>query len=148
MSKLEFSINLSASHDKIMKLALDYEKLPNFLPDQLQKVVIISQDAVGVTTTEETLVFSTIIKNQIVQRTTHKQLEDQITSNIISGPAKGSIIETRYEKIDSGTKVTVIVTLKLNLKAKFLQPIIKKWYKSVLTGILYKMNTVAQMQQN
>jgi len=147
MSKLEFSINLPSAQDKLMKLALDFEKLPNFLPDQLKKVKIISQNDTE-TTTEETLVFSTIIKNEIVQKTIHNQSNNTITSMIISGPAKGSIIEITYEKIESGTKVTVAVFLKLSIKAKFLQPLIKKWYKSVLTGILYKMNTVIESQQN
>ena len=147
MSKLEFSINLPAAQDKLMKLALDFEKLPNFLPDQLKEVKIISQNDAE-TTTEETLVFSTIVKNEIVQKTVHYHSNNKITSKIISGPAKGSIIEITYEKIGSGTKVTVSVFLKLSIKAKFLQSLIKKWYKSVLTGILYKMNTTVELQQN
>jgi len=144
MSKLEFVIELSASSDKLLNIASDFEKLPNFLPEQLKQVTIIAKTN-NETTTEEILVFSTVVKNQIVQQTVHQQVDNILISTIVSGPAKGTIIEIKFEKMKSGTKVYVSVNLKLSLKAKFLQPIIKKWYKLVLTGILYKMNAVAEL---
>lgn len=143
MSKLQFSINLSAPAEQLVKLATDYEKLPQFIPDQLKSVRIIKKET-DKTITEEVLVFSSIIKNQIKQSTVHKQISDDvIISEILSGPAKGTIIKTVFTKIDSGTRVDVEIDLKLSLKARFLSPIIKKLYKTVLLGILYKMNGIA-----
>jgi hypothetical protein len=69
-----------------------------------------------------------------------KDNSNQLTTEIISGPAKGTIIITMFEKNDSGSKVFFQLDLKLNLKAKILQPLIIKYYKMVLTSVLYKMN--------
>ena len=143
MSRLQFSLNLTAPTEQLIKLATDYEKLPRFLSDQLKQVRIIKKEN-NETTTEETIVFSSIVKNQIIQTSVHKQIADNIVlSEIISGPAKGTTLKTVFEKIDSGTKVNVEINLKLSLKAKFLSPLIKKLYKTILLGILYKMNGMA-----
>lgn len=141
MAKLEFSINLPSQPEKLLQLAMDYEKLSSYLPRQLTNVKI-TEKRDNETITEETLTFKTIIKNNIEQKSKHSVLGNRIITEIIDGPAKGTVMETVYDKIDSGTKVTVTVDLKLTLKAKFLQPIIKKLYKSILTGILYKMNNI------
>lgn len=143
MSKLQFSLNLTASAENLIKLATDYEKLPQFLPDQLKSVKVVKKEN-NETHTEETLVFSSLIKNQITQTSVHKQLSNNmLSSEIISGPAKGTILKTSFQKIDNGTKVDVEIDLKLSLKARFLSPIVKKLYKTVLLGILYKMNGMA-----
>ena len=94
--------------------------------------------------TEEVIVFSSIIKNQIKQSTLHKQIsDDTVISEILSGPAKGTIMKTVFVKIDSGTRVDIEIDMKLSLKARLLSPIIKKKYKTVLLGILYRMNGIA-----
>ena len=143
MSKLQFSLNLTASPNNLLKLATDYERFPQFLPDQLKSVRIIEKTD-NETITEETLIFSSLVKNQIIQTTRHKQISQNVLlSEIISGPAKGTTMTTTFAKIDTGTKVDVEVDLKLSLKAKFLSPIIKRLYKTVLLGILYKMNGIA-----
>ena len=51
------------------------------------------------------------------------------------------------EKNETGTNVSVKINLKLSLKAIFLQPIIKKWYKRILTSSLYKMNNLINNNQ-
>jgi len=66
-----------------------------------------------------------------------------LETEIVSGPAKGTIAKIIFEKADSGTKVTIEVNLKISLKYKILQPLIKKWYGMILRGILYKMNARA-----
>lgn len=143
MSKLQFSLNLTTPPEKLIKLVTDYEQLPRFLPDQLKSVKIIKKENKE-TYTEDIVVFSSIIKNEIKQNTMHRQISDNVLiSEILTGPAKGTTLKTSFEKIDSGTKVDVEINLKLSLKARFLSPLIKKLYKTVLLGILYKMNAVA-----
>ena len=124
-----------------MKLSEDYENLPKYLPDQLKSVKIIEKNETE-TITEETIVFITLLKRNIVQQASHiKNNDNQLITEIISGPAKGTKIITLFEKNDSGSRVSFQLDLKLNLKAKILQPLIIKYYKMVLTSVLYKMNS-------
>ena len=141
MTILEFSLDLPSHPDKLMKLSEDYENLPRYLPDQLKSVKIIEKNETE-TITEETIVFITLLKKNIVQQASHiKNNDNQLITEIISGPAKGTKINTLFEKNDSGSRVSFQLDLKLNLKAKILQPLIIKYYKMVLTSVLYKMNS-------
>jgi hypothetical protein len=133
-------MNVSAPIDKLIGLLEDFENLPMFLPDQLKSVRILEQND-NETKTEEIMVFSTIVKKEIVQEAVHKKKNDnELITDIISGPAKGTTIQTIFLKTDAGTNVSFNLDLKLNLKTKILSPLIKKYYKMVLTSILYKMN--------
>ena len=133
-------MNVPASVDKLIRFSEDFENLPMFLPDQLKSVRILEQNN-DETKTEETIVFSSIIKKEIVQETVHKKKNNnELITEIISGPAKGTIIQTVFLKMDTGTNVSFNIDLKLNLKTKILRPLIKKYYKMILTSILYKMN--------
>ena len=137
---LTFSMNVSAPIDKLIALSEDFENLPMFLPDQLKSVRILEQNN-NETKTEEIMVFSTILKKEIVQEAVHKKKNNnELITDIISGPAKGTIIQTVFLKTDTGTNVSFNIDLKLNLKTKILRPLIKKYYKMVLTSVLYKMN--------
>ena len=137
---LTFSMNVPAPIDKLIKLSEDFENLPMFLPDQLKSVRILEQND-NETKTEETMVFSTIVKKEIVQEAVHKKKNDnELITDIISGPAKGTTIQTIFLKTDTGTNVSFNIDLKLNLKTKILKPLIKKYYKIILTAMLYKMN--------
>ncbi len=137
---LDFSINLPSPMEKLMELSEDFENLPKYLPDQLKSVRILEQKD-NETRTEEIIVFSTIIKKEIIQETIHKKKEDdELITEIISGPAKGTTINVKFLKKDSGTNISFNIDLKLQLKAKILQPLIKKYYKVILTSVLYRMN--------
>ena len=141
MAILKFSLDLPTQPSQLMELSEDYENLPKYLPDQLKLVKIIEKNETE-TKTEEVIVFSTLVKKEIGQQTLHKKIgTNKLITEIISGPAKGTIINSTFEKNDSGSKVIFQIDLKLELKAKILQPLIKKYYKMVLTSILYKMNT-------
>lgn len=143
MSHLEFNLTLSSSTDDLIELVTDFENLPKYLPDQLQNVKIIEKNETE-TITEEQIVFSTILKNKIVQQTRHSKIsKNEIKSEIISGPAKGSVIGLIFSNSKNGTKVDVNVELKLSLKARFLSPLIQKFYKTVVSGMLYKINADA-----
>ena len=97
--------------------------------------------------TRETLVFKTIVKNEIVQESSHEIGDNKIKTVITSGPAKDSVINMKLEKRDSGSTIIINIDLKLSLKARILLPIIKKAYQSLLTGILYKIDALI-MEKN
>jgi ribosome-associated toxin RatA of RatAB toxin-antitoxin module len=140
MGNLVFSLNLPTQPEQLMKLSEDYENLSKYLPDQLKSIKILEKNEKE-TKTEEIIVFKTIVKKEIIQQTIHrKSSSDKLVTEIISGPAKGTIIYTIFEKNDSGSKVIFEMNLKLELKAKVLQPLIKKYYKMILTSVLYRMN--------
>ena len=145
MGLLKFSMILPASPEHFIEYFSDYESLSKFFPGQLKSIKIIEQDSVQ-TITEEIISFSTIIKNEISQKNVHhKPQNNEMFSEIISGPAKGTTILVKFNKILNGTEIHVSVELNLSLKAKFLSPIIKKFYKRVLMGLFYKINNMFQL---
>ena len=144
MTILEFSLDLPAQPNQLMKLTEDYENLPKYLPDQLKSVRIIEKNETE-TKTEETIVFSTLIKKEIIQQALHKKISNnKLNTEIISGPAKGTMIYTIFETNNSGSKIIIETDLKLILKAKILLPLIKKFYKTALTAVFYKMNNMIE----
>ena len=144
MTILEFSLDLPAQPNQLMKLTEDYENLPKYLPDQLKSVRIIEKNETE-TKTEETIVFSTLIKKEIIQQALHKKISDnKLNTEIISGPAKGTMIYTIFETNNSGSKIIIETDLKLILKAKIFLPLIKKFYKTALTAVFYKMNNMIE----
>ena len=147
MAILEFSLDLPTQSSQLMKLCEDYENLSKYLPDQLKSVKIIEKNETE-TKTEETVVFSTLIKKEIIQQALHRKISDnKLNTEIISGPAKGTMIYITFETNNSGSKVIIEIDLKLVLKAKILQPLIKKFYKTALTCVLYKMNNIIMESQ-
>ena len=95
---LDFSINLPASMERLMELSQDFENLPKYLPDQLKSVKILEQKD-NETKTEETIVFSTVIRKEIIQEAIHKKKDgNELVTEIISGPAKGTRIDTKFSK--------------------------------------------------
>ena len=148
MTLLEFSINLPASSTSLIKLATDYENLNRFLPNQIRNIEILENNN-GKITTKETLLFKSVIEKQFVQKTIHHPIQDKmLISEIIDGPAKNSIIKIIFKQLESGTNVIGIIDLKLGLKYKIFLPIIKKVYKNMITGIMYKINTEALSKEN
>ena len=140
---MDFSLNLPSSKNKLINLATKYDDFPKYLPDQIKSVDIIEKTS-SYTITEETLHLSSVISKSFIQQTKHYSLQNDILkSEILSGPAKGSIIEIIFSEIDVGTSVHANIDVKLGLKYKFLLPLIKKSYKTFLMGILYKMHALA-----
>ena len=141
MSKLNFELDVEANKIILEKLFIDYEYYSNYL-NQIESVEIIKKNDDEVIT-KEILVFATYLKNKITQTSSHKINDDVFFSEILDGPAKGTIVEVKFLSEDSKTKIIIDVELKLSLKAKIFYPIIKKAYKQFLTGIFLKMNTQA-----
>ena len=140
MATLEFSLILDAKKDQLIKYATDYERLPKYMPHQLQQCKIIENTKDGIIT-EEIITFKTIINKTIHQQTLHKKFDNELYSIVISGPAKNTEVKVYFETINSQTKVIVHVNLNLNLSMKLLSPLIKKYYKMVFTSFLFRLNT-------
>ena len=140
MASLEFSMTLPAKIEKFIEFSKDYESFSEYLPQQLKKIIIIEKNDKGIVT-EETLVFSSVIKKEIKQQSLHYEKSKTILiTEILTGPAKGSVIDTNFSITNSNTKIDVKISLKLTLQYRILQPLIVKWYKLILQGILLKMN--------
>jgi len=132
----------------LVKICTDYEKIPNYLPGQIKSIKIIKTKDKQVTT-EDKIVFSSLIKNTIEQQSTHQQISDnELFTEIISGPARGTTLNLKLKKNDNGTEIDINVELKLSLKAKFLLPVIKLWYKRVIKSTLFTIATEFKKIEN
>jgi hypothetical protein len=140
MTNLLFELQLDAPKNELIKSASDFENFTQYLPAQLQKIEIIEQSNDKIIT-KETLQFSSILKKQIEIQCEHTIDSNKIFTKVIQGPAENSIIIVTFEANQNGTLVKIDIDLKLGLKYKILLPLIKKWYKFLLQGVLYKINT-------
>lgn len=144
---MEFEMILKNKPNEIFNEIINFENLPNLLPRQLKKMEIMKKEQNKIIT-KEVLFFKTIIKNEIIQESSHIIMNNEIITTIISGPAKNSIIKMKLKEKNDGTLIKVEIDLKLILKARILLPIIKKVYSSLLTGVLYKIeNSIEQRQK-
>ena len=139
MKNLQFIMDSSVEPEKLMNYIIDFEYYKNFFPDQIKEVKILNKENNEIIT-EETIIFSTLIKKPFVQKSHHKIISDkELSTEILEGPAKGSVIRITCTKNDKGSQVEFDAELKLSLKAKFLLPLIKNFYKRYLTAIIFKI---------
>ena len=139
VGNLQFSINVPIKPEKMMKFITDFEYYRNYFPAQIKEVKILDKRNNEVIT-EERIIFSTLIKNEIVQKSQHKLISNkELCTEIIDGPAKNTIINIICVENERGSEIKFNINLKLSLKAKFLAPFIKKLYKRYLTAIIYKI---------
>jgi ribosome-associated toxin RatA of RatAB toxin-antitoxin module len=140
MSELIFSLSSPILKEKLFNYIIDFEYYKNYFPNQISQILITEKTQYEIHTTEE-IVFSSIVKNIIHQKSIHRlNPYENITTEIVEGPAKGSTILITLSTVNSETEVTFNAELKLSLKAKFLGPLIKKLYKRYLTSLMYKIN--------
>ena len=139
MTNLQFQTDSPIEPEKLMSYITNFEYYQKFFPNQIKEVKILDRQNNEITT-EETIIFSTLIKYAFVQKSHHKLMSDkELFTEIIEGPAKGSIIKIICTKNDQGSQIKFDLDLKLSLKAKFLKPFIKKLYKRYLIAIVYKI---------
>ncbi len=148
MGNLQFSTNSPLKPEKLMSFIIDFEYYKNFFPGQLKEIKILDRQNNEITT-EESVIFTSLLKSSFVQKSRHKLVSDkELLTEIIEGPAKKSVINVKCIENDQGSEVKFDADLKLSLKAKFLQPFIKKLYTRYLTAIIYKINSRDMEQQN
>ena len=140
MSKIEFSVDLPATQEKLLEIATDYERFGEVQP--LVKSIKILEKNDNEIITEEII---KIRGHEIQFSSSHKKIDQNtIETTVLSGPFTGTNIKTTFEKIDSGTKISVLADLKISsLKYKFIGPLIKKKYKMGLLAMCYRMNSIA-----
>ena len=148
MGNLQFSTNSHLKPEKLMSFIIDFEYYKNFFPGQLKEIKILDRQNNEITT-EESVIFTSLLKSSFVQKSCHKLISDkELLTEIIEGPAKGSVINVKCIENDQGSEVKFDADLKLSLKAKFLRPFIKKFFTRYLTAIIYKINSRDMEQQN
>ena len=148
MTNLQFSINSTVEPKKLMSFITDFEYYQKFFPNQIKEVKILERQNNEIIT-EETIIFSTLIKSPFVQKSRHKIISDkELFTEILEGPAKGSVVKIICDKNDQGSQIKFDVDLRLSLKAKLLAPFIKKLYKRYLTAIIYKISELERKQQD
>ena len=140
MGNLQFSTNSHLKPEKLMSFIIDFEYYKNFFPGQLKEIKILDRQNNEITT-EESVIFTSLLKSSFVQKSCHKLISDkELLTEIIEGPAKGSVIKVICIENDQGSVVKFDVNLKLSLKAKLLGPFIKKLYGRYITAVIYKIN--------
>ena len=148
MTNLQFSINSTVEPIKLMSFITDFEYYQKFFPNQIKEVKILERQNNEIIT-EETIIFSTLIKSPFVQKSRHKIISDkELFTEILDGPAKGSTVKIICDKNDQGSQIKFDADLRLSLKAKLLAPFIKKLYKRYLTAIIYKISELERKQQD
>ena len=148
MANLQFSIKSHLKPEKLMSFITDFEYYQKFFPRQLKEIKIIDRRN-NVIITQESINFTSLLKSSFVQKSLHKLTSDkELLTEIIDGPAKGSVINVKCIENGQGSEVKFDADLKLSLKAKFLGPFIKKLYKRYLVAIIYKINNREHEQQN
>lgn len=143
MPQLEFSMNISAPAEKLIAAITQYENYEKFLGPQIKSAKVLKETENG-TITEEIFCFSSVLNHNIVQKSIHKKNQpNKIRTEVIAGPFNGTVLEVSFDSIDSMTRASVFANVKIELKYKILTPLIKKYYRTVLMGFLYKMNNIA-----
>ena len=82
---MDFSMNMESSVEEIFKKLIDFESIPDLLPRQLKNVEIISKKLNQIVT-RETIVFKTIVKNEIVQESIHEIGDNKINNHRSNKP--------------------------------------------------------------
>ena len=142
MTTLDFDMTINVEKTLLEEIFVDYEYYSNYLK-QIESVEIIKNEKDQVVT-KETLVFSTYLKNKIIQTSVHKKIDDVFFSEILDGPAKGTMIRIKFLSKNLETKITVNAELKLSLKAKIFYPIVKKAYKHFFKEFFIRWKHVAK----
>jgi len=141
MTNLQVSIKSHLKPEKLMSFIIDFEYYKKFFPGQIKDIKILERQN-NTIITQESIIFTSLLKSSFVQKSRHKLVSDkELLTEIIEGPAKGSVINVKCVENDQGSEVKFDADLKLSLKAKFLQPFIKKLYTRYLTAIIYKINS-------
>jgi carbon monoxide dehydrogenase subunit G len=140
---VDFSNRLNCEQKTLLEILTNYEGLVKYVPRQLAEVKILEKHD-NQTTIETTIMFKTLIKKEIKQRITVVEKDNGLEAKILDGHAKDTTISISVNPQNSQTQIDMKIDLKLSLKAKILSPIIKREYKTLLTGIFAKMELDAQ----
>lgn len=141
---MEFNITVECDYKEFLKILKDFENLPKYLPRQLQKIQILEKQD-NIVIIEVILAFKSLIKNEISQKIKiETESDNKLILEVLDGHAKNTKVWIVTQPKDCKTQVNVNIDLKLSLKARILSPIIKREYKSLLTGVFLKIGLDAK----
>ena len=141
---MEFNTTVECNYKEFLKILKDFENLPKYLPRQLQKIQILEKQD-NIVIIEVILAFKSLIKNEISQKIKIKtESDNKLILEVLDGHAKNTKVWIVTQSNDCKTQVNVNIDLKLSLKARILSPIIKREYKSLLTGVFLKIGLDAE----
>ena len=141
---MEFNITVECDYKEFLKILKDFENLPKYLPRQLQKIQILEKQD-NIVIIEVILAFKSLIKNEISQKIKiETESDNKLILEVLDGHAKNTKVWIVTQSNDCKTQVNVNIDLKLSLKARILSPIIKREYKSLLTGVFLKIGLDAE----
>ena len=141
---MEFNTTIECNYKEFLKILKDFENLPKYLPRQLQKIQILEKQD-NMVIIEVILTFKSLIKNEISQKIKIKtEFDNKLILEVLDGHAKNTKVWIVTQSNDCKTQVNVNIDLKLSLKARILSPIIKREYKSLLTGVFLKIGLDAK----
>ena len=141
---MEFNTTVECNYKEFLKILKDFENLPKYLPRQLQKIQILEKQD-NIVIIEVILAFKSLIKNEISQKIKiETESDNKLILEVLDGHAKNTKVWIVTQPKDCKTQVNVNIDLKLSLKARILSPIIKREYKSLLTGVFLKIGLDAE----
>ena len=139
-TKLEFGV------DRFLEILTDYEKLPEYLPRQLQRIEIVDKDD-NYTIIKAVILLRSLIKREfILEIKIEKKSDEIILAEILDGIAKGTKITISIFTQEEKTMCKISTDTKLSLKIIVLLPIIKREYKGFVSGVLN--NIFTEMKSN
>ena len=139
-TKLEFGV------DRFLEILTDYEKLPKYLPRQLQRIEIVDKDD-NYTIIKAVILLRSLIKREfILEIKIEKKSDGSILAEILDGIAKGTKITISIFTQEEKTMCKISTDAKLSLKIIVLLPIIKREYKGFVSGVLN--NIFTEMKSN
>ena len=76
MANLRFETNSPVEPEKLFNYIIDFESYQKFFPNQIRSVKVLERQNNEIIT-EETIIFSTLIKSAFVQKSHHKLISDK-----------------------------------------------------------------------
>lgn len=140
MVVMDYSTELEFGVDKFLEILADYEKLPEYLPRQLQRIEIVDKDD-NYTIIKAVILLRSLIKREFILEIKIEKKSDGIMAEILDGIAKGTKITISIFTQEEKTMCKISTNAKLSLKIIMLLPIIKREYKAFVSGILNNIFT-------
>tara|TARA_B100000745_G_scaffold22980_1_gene15510 strand:- start:796 stop:1245 length:450 start_codon:yes stop_codon:yes gene_type:complete len=141
MVVMDYSTELEFGVDRFLEILTDYEKLPEYLPRQLQRIEIVDKDD-NYTIIKAVILLRSLIKREfILEIKIEKKSDEIILAEILDGIAKGTKITISIFTQEEKTMCKISTDTKLSLKIIVLLPIIKREYKGFVSGVLNNIFT-------
>ena len=141
MVVMDYSTELEFGVDRFLEILTDYEKLPEYLPRQLQRIEIVDKDD-NYTIIKAVILLRSLIKREfILEIKIEKKSDEIILAEILDGIAKGTKITISIFTQEEKTMCKISTDTKLSLKIIVLLPIIKREYKGFVSDVLNKIFT-------